>query len=120
MPYFFDSYAIIEIIRGNPHYDSYIKEEIITANLNLAEVFFSLIREHNIEMAEKWAEILKQYCFDVDTDTVIEAMKFKFNNRKKNFSYIDCIGYAMARKHGLKFLTSDKEFKGFDNVEFVK
>ena len=120
MPYFFDSYAIIEIIKGNPNYDRFVDDEIITANLNLAEVFFSIIREHNEQKAEKWIDILKEHAFEVDTETMIEAMKFKFKHKKTNFSYIDCIGYIIAKKHGIKFLTGDKEFEGLDNVEFVK
>lgn len=120
MPYFFDSYAIIEIIKGNPNYNTYSESEIVTSNLNVGEVFFSLIREHNEEKATKWAEILKGFAFEVDTDTIIEAMKFKFKYKQKNFSYIDCIGYIMAKRHGIKFLTGDKEFSGLENVEFVK
>ena len=32
----------------------------------------------------------------------------------------DCIGYIMAKKLNIKFLTGDKEFENFLNVEFVK
>ena len=32
----------------------------------------------------------------------------------------DCIGYIIAKRLGMKFLTGDKEFEGFENVEFVK
>ncbi|MFH1440196.1 MAG: PIN domain-containing protein [Candidatus Woesearchaeota archaeon] len=120
MPYFYDTYAIIEVIRGNSNYDQYLDDEIITSNLNLGELFYSIIREHNEEKAEKWMEILKEHAFEVDSETIIDAMKFKFKYRKTNFSYIDCIGYIMAKKHGIKFLTGDKEFEKIDNVEFVK
>ena len=34
MVYFFDTYALIEIIKGNPNYHSYTKEEFITTKLN--------------------------------------------------------------------------------------
>jgi len=45
-------------------------------------------------------------------------MKYKFKNQK--LSFIDCIGYILAKKHKAKFLTGDEKFKGKENVEFVK
>ncbi len=32
----------------------------------------------------------------------------------------DVVGYVIAKKHGVRFLTGDNGFEGFDNVEFVK
>lgn len=120
MPYFFDTYAIIEIMRGNNNYNPYLNDEIITCNLNLGELFYSIIKEHNEKLAMKWVEMLKRNAFEADTETIIEAMKLKFKYKPKNFSYIDCIGYMMAKKHGIKLLTGDKEFSGVENVEYVK
>jgi len=40
--------------------------------------------------------------------------------RKKVMSFADVIGYVMARKYGVKFLTGDEDFRGMKNVEFVK
>jgi len=33
---------------------------------------------------------------------------------------VDCIGYIIAKKSGVQFLTGDEHFKDFENVEFVK
>ena len=52
--------------------------------------------------------------------TIKNAMKFRLANKKKKLSYADCIGYQLAKEHGLKFLTGDKEFENLPNVEFVK
>ncbi len=35
-------------------------------------------------------------------------------------SYADAVGYYLAQKNKLKFLTGDKEFEELAGVEFVK
>ena len=38
----------------------------------------------------------------------------------KHLSIPDCIGFIVAKRYGVKFLTGDEAFRNFDNVEFVK
>ena len=57
---------------------------------------------------------------EIDDETLKEAIRFRKEKKKKNMSYTDCIGYVYAKKHGMKFLTGDKEFAHLENVEFVK
>ena len=47
-------------------------------------------------------------------------MKIRRENRKKNLSYADCLGYAFALENNRLFLTGDKEFKDMKGVEFVR
>ena len=47
-------------------------------------------------------------------------MEFRVKNIKKDISITDYVGYFMAKNLGVKFLTGDKEFENFENVEFVK
>ena len=71
---------------------------------------------------------LKKYSlFDIgnntnyfDDETLKQASEFRFANYKRDLSYIDCVGYILAKKRGVKFLTGDEQFKAFENVEFVK
>ena len=49
-----------------------------------------------------------------------ESIKFRKEQKKKDLSYTDCIGYIYAARNNMKFLTGDKEFEGMKNVEFVK
>ena len=44
----------------------------------------------------------------------------KMLKKKKALSYADCINYSIAEKMNLKLLTGDEDFKGIQNVEFVK
>ncbi len=120
MKYFFDTYAIIEIIGENKGYDKYKEEEIATSILNIGELYYILLREKGEESADYWYKILKQSAFLVDVETIIKSMKFRFENKTKKFSFIDCVGYVIAKDKGLRFLSGDKAFENFDNVEFVK
>jgi predicted nucleic acid-binding protein len=46
--------------------------------------------------------------------------RLKMKRGKKNLSYVDALGYIIAEKLGVKFLTGDNAFDGMDNVEYVK
>ena len=120
MKYFFDTYAIIEIIRKNKNYQGYQEEEISTSILNVGELYYSLLKEKDEKEADYWASLIGKSAFSVDVQTIIKAMKFRLQNKGKNLSFIDCFGYVLAQDKGLKFLTGDKSFEGMENVEFVK
>ncbi len=117
---FFDSYAILEIIKGNENYRQYSDKTFIINTLILSEVFYALLRETNLDTA---TEIIKKMNFEfleIDKDIAIESARFRFENKNKKLSYADCIGYITSLRHHLKFLTGDKEFKDLDHVEFVR
>ena len=118
--YFFDTYAIIEIISGNPIYEKFVDESPIITIFNLAEIYYSAINNLDESKAE---EIYNKYscCVVPVLDEILkEAMKFRRKNKKRNLSYTDCIGYIYSIKNNLIFLTGDKEFENLDNVEFVR
>ena len=118
--YFFDTYALFEIIGSNENYLKFSDEEIVTSILNLGELYYGLLKSHNKKIALYWFNKFKNYATPISDESIRKAMDFKFENRKKSFSFIDCAGYATAKEHGLVFLTGDNEFKGMENVEFVK
>lgn len=118
-PYLFDTSAIIEIIRENPKYDRYLSEEIITTSLNLGELYYFLLRNEGEKEAELWNNILKESLVDINNEAVIKAMRFRYENMKRNLSFVDCVSYIMARMHKITFLTGDKGFTGLPSVELV-
>lgn len=118
--YFFDSYAIIEILKGNEEYKKYSTSVIVTTKLNLFEVFYGLLRDVGEKEAESFIKEYYACSVDFDKEIIREASNIKLQHRKRNLSMADCIGYAIAGRWGIKFLTGDKEFKEFENVEFVK
>ena len=118
--YFFDTYAFVEIGKGNPDYQKYSGIKFLTTKLNLMELALFLRREkREHEIKELFTEF-SRFAIDYDDDTLLEAAKMKFDHKGKFLSYIDCIGYILAKKHNARFLTGDEKFRHLDNVEFVK
>jgi len=118
--YFFDSYAIIEILRKNENYAKFRSYTIFTTTLNLAEVYFALIRETGQKTADNFIENFNFEFINISPEIAIESARFKTKNAKLKVSYADCIGYNCALKNNLIFLTGDKAFENMPNVEFVK
>ena len=118
--YFFDTYALIEITKNNPSYIKFIDEAIVTARSNLTELIYIILSERGEAAAKEAFSRFKDAETEVSDDILFKAMTFRLKNKKKGFSYVDCIGYIFALENKLKFLTGDDGFKDFPNVEFVK
>ena len=121
MPAFvFDTYALLEIIGGNPRYTKYLNSEIIINDFVFAELCYKLIRESGIEKASFYVDKYAKLRKELGAEVIKEAMAFRIQNKKRNLSPADCISYIMALKLDLKFLTGDMQFENMENVEFVK
>ena len=117
---YYDSYAIIEYVNGNLRYDKYFKDyEGITTLYNVMEVYYAILREENELKAKEVLEMLKSIVIYPSFDDIEEAMKFRLRHKLKRFSYADCLGYILAKKRNIKFLTGDKGFMDIPNVIFV-
>ena len=119
--YFYDSYAILAFVFGVPVYEKYfVNSSGITTYYNLLEVYYRLLSTNGQEKAD---EVLERFIPHVIWPTfqdVKPAMQFRLENKNKRLSYADCLGYILARKYKVKFLTGDEGFNGRINVEFVK
>ncbi len=119
--FYFDTYAIIEIRKGNPNYKPYEKDvKIILNNLNLMELVFYLLKNEKENEIKEVVSALSSNNVEYDNGLLIEAAKMKFKFQKERLSFIDCIGYCLAKKHNVKFLTGDEKFRDKDNIEFIK
>ena len=119
--YFYDSYAIVAYINGNDGYKKYfIKESGVTTLYNVMEVYYAVLREEDVEKARKVLHFLKPIVIYPSLDDVEPSMNFRLKHKGKSFSYADCLGYILAQKLHIKFLTGDKAFNGFQGVEFVR
>tara|TARA_Y100000034_G_C6749587_1_gene333096 strand:+ start:403 stop:774 length:372 start_codon:yes stop_codon:yes gene_type:complete len=118
--YFFDSYAIIEIIKGNENYKKYTKSIVLTTKLNLFEVFYVLVRDVGEKEANYFIDKYYPSIIDFDKEIIKKSAKFRLKYKKRDLSMTDCIGYFLSKKWKVKFLTGDKEFEDMENVEFVK
>ena len=121
MSYFFDSYAIIELILENKNYEKFKDHVVTTRTLNLMEVYYFLLRAYNKQTADFWMKRLEFNLSNIiRLDVALKSSYFRFNNKKEKLSYIDCFGYILSREMKLKFLTGDEKFRKKENVEFVK
>ncbi len=121
MWFFADTYALIEFFLGNLHYEKYFNEhEFVTTRLNLLELYYAKLAEGQPELAEEYFNSLLPKTVEIEDEILKRAANFKVENKKQNISYIDAIGYEIAKERKIKFLTGDKAFKEMQNVEFVK
>lgn len=119
--YFYDTYAFYEIVKGNKNYNKFSSSvAIVTTRLNLMELYYGLLIKFNKNTADRYYDELLKYVIDIDDETIKQAMIFRVLHKLKDLSYVDCVGYIMAKQRNIKFLTCDQAFKNLDNVEFVK
>lgn len=119
--FFFDSYAFFEIVNGNLAYEPYTKEiSIVTTKLNLMELHYGLLRVEGKEKADELYEKYLKFVIDFSDEDIKESNKFRLQNKKRDLSYIDCLGYVIAKRMNIKFLTGDSMFKDLSNVEFME
>ncbi len=119
--YFYDSYAVIEYLRGNGKYSKYFDSSTgVITHMNLVEIHHTLMRLFPEREADTAAGSLEKLVVIPKLHNIIFASKFRLKNKRLDMSYADCLGYAVAKDMKIKFLTGDKAFKGFENVEFVQ
>ena len=119
--FFFDTYALIELGKNNPSYNNYKEDvKILLTELNLLELTYFLLREGKENEVKDIFEKLSRFSVSYDKDVLVSAAKMKFKYKREKLSFVDCIGYELAKRHGCKFLTGDEKFKDKKNVEFVK
>ena len=119
--YFFDTYVFCELFKGNLRYKPYAKDiSIVTTMLNLMELHYGMLTENSREYADMIYDRLKKFCVEIDDEIIKNANVLKAQHRKRNLSYVDCIGYTIAKSRKIRFLTGDRQFLDMDNVEYVK
>jgi len=116
MDYFLDTYAMIEIVKGNEDYKKYLNMKFITTKYNLAELHYFILTRFDLKTADLYLKKFSVYVVDFSIEVISKAMIF----RKKMREDIDCLGYLVAITNSAKFLTGDDHFKNLPHVEFIK
>lgn len=91
----------------------------MTTWLQLMEVDHVLLRDGASEAeARDTIRVLQPHLIDFSLDDVLDAMilRVEMNRKRRNLSYVDAIGYYLARKRRLRFLTRDPGLKGLPGV----
>ncbi len=120
MRYFADTYALVEIVKGNKAYLQYMDEELFTSLLNLYELFYNLLKDYDADTAKELFYEFYSLLLPINDSHIFAAAHIKLLHKKRNVSYVDALGYAIALEENIKFLTGDKAFEKMENVEFVK
>ena len=118
--YLLDTYAILEMIKGKPSYNNFTEVDFRTTIFNLYELYYNLLKDYSEDMAKSYFKKYHPFLVEIKEEHIFLAAKFKLVNNKRGISYVDALGYEIAKAEGYRFLTGDKEFEKFDNVEFVK
>lgn len=119
--FFFDTYAFYELIEGNENYKPYTSGiAIVTTKLNLMELHYGLLLKYGKIQADRYYDELVKFAIDISDKVIKKANEFRVSLKKRNLSYVDCIGYTIAKSRKIKFLTGDRGFIDLDNVEFIK
>lgn len=116
--YFFDSYALFEIVYGNDKFIPFGKQGGLTTIFNIAELNYGLKKHKLTTEADAITDTFRGNVVKVLWQDIQSAMDLKIKH--KHLSIPDAIGYTVSKRLGIKFLTGDEDFKDFENVEFVK
>lgn len=107
-------------MEGSQSYSKFQDFKIITAVLNIGEVYAIMLRNYGKNKADEWFENFNFDLLEILPEDIVEAIYFRYINRKKNLSITDTVGYILSVKHQLKFLTGDMQFENMPSVEFVR
>ena len=122
--YYADTYALVEVLRGNPAYKRYASEELVTSEFNLLELAYALTRDYGKEKAVNILRMVRAFATiikPIDEDYAeASSLRIELKKQSKNLSLIDALGYVLAKRLKIPFLTGDREFEELDNVEYVK
>jgi len=120
--FFYDSYAVLAYLSDNSNYRSYFEEnDGFLTKLNLIEIYYRTLEIHGVRAASHVVNVFAKYVVDFGISDIEGSMKLRLKLKKNGYdiSYADALGYYIALKSNVKFLTGDKWFKGLEGVEFV-
>ena len=88
------------------------------------ELAYALTRDYGREKAVEVLKIVRAFVTIVQTTdedyAEASALRIELKKQDKNLSLIDALGYVLAKRLRILFLTGDREFKDLDNVEYIK
>ena len=99
-------------------------EELITSEFNMLELAYALTRDYGEEKAVEILRIVRVFVTIVqprDADYArASTLRLELRKQGRNLSLIDALGYVLAKRLNIRFLTGDREFKDLDGVEYIR
>ncbi len=90
----------------------------IASTINLAEIYFSILRDHDEKRAREKADTVRKRCFVLPLDDRIAVNAAGLKHSLK-LSMADSVILATARTGNAKVVTGDKDFKGLHDTLFI-
>jgi predicted nucleic acid-binding protein len=115
---YFDTYALIERLNGHLAYERFAETPVFTHQMNVLELIASLLRDHDEATTRQAIALLAPNLLEAEQDDLFATARFRATH--KGLSYVDALGYVLAQKHGMAFLTGDKAFAGVEGVLHVR
>jgi len=119
-----DSSAWIEYWKGGPHAKAaaaHIEgdEEAVASTINLAEVYFWILKYYDEDTAISKASTMEKRCLliPVERRIAIEAAKAR---RQHGLALAGSLVYATAEDAGAKLVTGDPDLKGLEGTIFLQ
>lgn len=109
-------------LSDNPNYRVFFeKNDGFLTKLNLMEIYYRTLEIHGESAASQVIEGFSKYVVNFSLSDIEGSMKLRLKLKKsgRNISYADALGYYLALKSNVKFLTGDMWFKALEGVEFV-
>ena len=73
--FFADSYAIIELLKGNENYRDYLTGYLVTTEFNICEVTFAVCRDYPDKTRHVMARVRKMVTILATTDEIIARVR---------------------------------------------
>ena len=115
-----DTYALVEIREGSLAYAGIFDKEFIITDCTLAEFYWVNVRDFGVEYAKEWHEKLSAHGTSVSQEVLIAAMQYRYDHKKEDLSFFDCVGYLFAQEEQFTFVTGDRQFKHKKGVLFIQ
>jgi predicted nucleic acid-binding protein len=117
---YLDTYALIEVGNNNPNYGFIYQSDYRVCDIILSELYWVLLREGKEDEAKRWLKKLHEFSETTYLSILIEAVKFRSENKSLNLSFPDAVGYIHSRSKGGAFVTGDKGFEKLPHVKYIK
>ena len=129
MTYVVDTYALIEwFIQGNEnyrkHFEAIDSKGAFVTELTVMEFYHKVFHSTGKDKADEALDVIlgNMKVIDLNLEMIKQSAIFRSEmlREKRQLSYADSVNYIAAKGMRLKLLTGDNDFKGLENVEFVK
>lgn len=115
-----DTYAMVELARGQPSYRPFLEDDLHTTYLHLYELYHIFHRGRGEAAAREVYETYRSRALVLRPDWIFAGSELRLRFKKRRLSYVDTLGYAAAVDLQMPLLTGDEGFRGLPGVRFVK